>query len=108
MKGRHPAIDFAAENRTATGTLPGLLQRWLPDGRREGREWVACNPKRGRPTPGSFKVTSSPAASADLPRATRAWCLSSACGLPVRPSRNAAGGPPLAQLLASSYGGQTG
>ncbi|HEV2604070.1 MAG TPA: hypothetical protein VGU24_10465 [Microvirga sp.] len=56
MKSQRSAIDFAAVNRTATGTLPALLQRWLPNGRRKGREWVACNPKRADRTPGSFKV----------------------------------------------------
>jgi hypothetical protein len=28
----------------------------LPDGRREGREWVARNPRRADRSPGSFKV----------------------------------------------------
>ena len=33
-----------------------LARRWLPDGRREGQEWVARNPTRADRHPGSFKV----------------------------------------------------
>lgn len=36
--------------------LPSLLSRWLPDGRRMGREWVARNPTRADQRPGSFRV----------------------------------------------------
>lgn len=49
-------IDFAAVNRAALTRLPYLLMGWLPDGRREGPEWVAKNPKRDDRRPGSFKV----------------------------------------------------
>jgi len=30
--------------------------RWLPDGKREGQEWVARNPKRSDRHLGSFKI----------------------------------------------------
>lgn len=33
-----------------------LVPRWLPDGRREGAEWVATNPTRNDQRRGSFKV----------------------------------------------------
>jgi hypothetical protein len=33
-----------------------LVRRWLPDGRREGAEWVAINPTRADNRRGSFKV----------------------------------------------------
>ncbi len=33
-----------------------LVRRWLPDGRREGAEWVAINPTRADHRRGSFKV----------------------------------------------------
>jgi hypothetical protein len=33
-----------------------LMRRWLPDGRREGAEWVALNPTRADGRRGSFKV----------------------------------------------------
>ena len=48
--------DFSAINRRALPTLPALLRRWLPDGRREGSEWVVRNPRRNDRRPGSFKV----------------------------------------------------
>ena len=36
--------------------LPALVERWLPDGRREGREWTARNPLRVDRRLGSFRV----------------------------------------------------
>lgn len=33
-----------------------LTRRWLPDGRREGAEWVALNPTRADRRLGSFKI----------------------------------------------------
>jgi hypothetical protein len=49
-------IDFCAINHAALASLGNLLTRWLPDGRRIGREWLARNPIRADRTPGSFKV----------------------------------------------------
>ena len=49
-------IDFEAVNSAALSDLPSLLCRWLPDGRREGREYVARNPRRADRKPGSFKI----------------------------------------------------
>ena len=50
------AVDFEAINAAALPYLPALCARWLPDGRREGREWSARNPRRVDRRPGSFKV----------------------------------------------------
>jgi hypothetical protein len=33
-----------------------LVRRWLPDGSREGAEWVALNPTRSDGRKGSFKI----------------------------------------------------
>src|SRR4051794_14856749 len=49
-------ILYNAVNRAAIARLPELLKRWLPDGRRQGQEWVARNPTRHDRYPGSFKV----------------------------------------------------
>jgi hypothetical protein len=49
-------IDFQAINNAALLRLPLILLRWLPEGRREGREWVCRNPTRSDRSPGSFKV----------------------------------------------------
>lgn len=49
-------VDFDRINRAALASLPALLARWLPDGRREGDEWVARNPRRADRRLGSFKV----------------------------------------------------
>ena len=53
MTGR---IDFAAVNRAALAALPVLLPRWLPDGRIQGGEYVALNPRRADSSRGSFKI----------------------------------------------------
>jgi hypothetical protein len=49
-------FDFASINRAALSHLPSLLTRWLPCGRRQGREYVARNPKRSDRRPGSFTI----------------------------------------------------
>ena len=49
-------INFGAVNAAATSALPSLLQRWLPDGRQQGVEWVAKNPTRHDRHSGSFKI----------------------------------------------------
>ena len=49
-------IDFDSINSAALRALPSLVARWLPDGRREGHEWVARNPRRADRKAGSFRV----------------------------------------------------
>jgi tRNA(Glu) U13 pseudouridine synthase TruD len=49
-------VDFDAINRAALPVLATLLDRWMPGGRREGREYIARNPKRLDRRPGSFRV----------------------------------------------------
>jgi len=49
-------IDFGAINAIALAQLPHLLACWLPDGRREGREYVALNPRRHDRSLGSFRI----------------------------------------------------
>jgi hypothetical protein len=47
---------FGHVNRAALASFPILVARWLPDGRREGNEWTARNPRRDDKRLGSFKV----------------------------------------------------
>ena len=49
-------IDFVEINRAALSALPWLLDRWLPGGRREGREYTVRNPRRADRRPGSFRI----------------------------------------------------
>jgi hypothetical protein len=49
-------IDFSAVNAAALAVLPTLLKRWLPDGRRQGKEYVARNPHRDDRHLGSFCI----------------------------------------------------
>lgn len=53
---RQRRIAFARIASVALANADTIVQRWLPDGRREGAEWVARNPKRADARPGSFKV----------------------------------------------------
>ncbi len=47
-------IDFAVIAKSLDAET--LVPQWLPDGKRQGREWVARNPNRADKTPGSFSV----------------------------------------------------
>ncbi len=49
-------IDFRKVSSAATARAETIVRRWLPDGRREGPEWVAHNPRRNDRRVGSFKV----------------------------------------------------
>jgi hypothetical protein len=49
-------VNFTIINAVAVRALPLILPRWLPDGKRLGREFVAKNPTRADRTPGSFRI----------------------------------------------------
>jgi hypothetical protein len=49
-------INFEAINAAAVQSLPLLLARWLPGGKRIGKEYISLNPTRADRKPGSFKV----------------------------------------------------
>lgn len=49
-------VDFGKINEAALRALPLILRRWLPDGRRRGREFMARNPTRADAHLGSFKI----------------------------------------------------
>jgi hypothetical protein len=49
-------IAFGRISAAALDHADTLARRWLPDGRREGAEWVALNPTRADHRRGSFKV----------------------------------------------------
>lgn len=53
----HGRIAFARIASSALSRADVILARWLPDGRREGSEWVARNPTRSDRRPGSFKIS---------------------------------------------------
>ncbi len=57
MIGEHQRrIDFDRVNAAALRHAAAVVQGLLPDGRREGAEWVARNPRRTDRKPGSFKI----------------------------------------------------
>jgi hypothetical protein len=53
---RLTAVDFDRINRAALAVLPALLRRWLPDGRIDGSEYIALNPRRPDRHLGSFSI----------------------------------------------------
>lgn len=53
---RSGRIDFDRVNEAALRNADAVVRGLLPDGRREGMEWVARNPLRNDRKPGSFKV----------------------------------------------------
>jgi len=59
-------IDFDLVNRAALAALPILLRRWLPEGHRRGREWIARNPTRDDRSLGSFSINTSTGRWADF------------------------------------------
>jgi hypothetical protein len=56
MRSSQYRADFEHVGRNSLRYLPLLVLRWLPEGRREGHEWVARNPTRSDQRRGSFKV----------------------------------------------------
>ena len=49
-------VDFDRVAAAARRNAEAVVAAFLPDGRREGQEWVARNPRRPDRTLGSFKV----------------------------------------------------
>jgi hypothetical protein len=49
-------IDFDRINAEALVCLDAICRRLLPNGRGEGREYLARNPRRDDRRPGSFKI----------------------------------------------------
>src|SRR4051812_48315107 len=56
MTSARARTDFHHISQASLRYLPLIVLRWLPEGRREGHEWVARNPTRNDRTLGSFKV----------------------------------------------------
>jgi hypothetical protein len=55
MAPRH-GIAFKRIVDTALNHSGTIIRRWLPDGGRQGHEWVSLNPTRPDKRRGSFKV----------------------------------------------------
>ena len=49
-------IAFRGIAEASLAAADTLVPRWLPEGRREGAEWIATNPTRADKRRGSFKV----------------------------------------------------
>ena len=49
-------VDFGAVNAAARANLPAVLDRVLPNGRRDRREYLALNPRRADRHLGSFQI----------------------------------------------------
>ena len=58
--------DIARVAAQALGCIDTVLAHLLPDGKREGSEYKACNPTRSDHNPGSFSVNINTGAWADF------------------------------------------
>lgn len=54
---RRCPVSFDKINRAALARAEDVVRQWLPEGRVEGSEWVALNPRRSDRRLGSFKVS---------------------------------------------------
>jgi predicted P-loop ATPase len=59
-------FNFKRIAEAARNGAESLIKSWLPDGKREGREWSALNPTRSDTKLGSFKINLSTGAWADF------------------------------------------
>jgi hypothetical protein len=64
-------VDFDQVSAAALGCAESVVSALLPDGRREGVEWVARNPLREDRRPGSFKVNLTTGRWSDFARGDR-------------------------------------
>lgn len=85
---RSQRVDFDRINRAALANADAVVRGLLPEGRREGHEWVARNPLRGDKRLGSFKVNLSSGKWADFASGDRGGDLVAlaafVAGLPQR------------------------
>ncbi len=52
----NPRLDIPQIAARALEQAPHVLGHWLPEGKRQGVEWLARNPTRADDRPGSFSV----------------------------------------------------
>ena len=56
MQFDNAQLDFKSIARAALEQAPRILASWLPDGKRQGNEYIARNPTRSDDSAGSFSV----------------------------------------------------
>ncbi|MCK5374143.1 MAG: hypothetical protein KAJ40_02555 [Alphaproteobacteria bacterium] len=56
VSNEYSSHSYKKVNELGLSSLPALLERWLPDGKIQGHEYVALNPKRADRKAGSFKI----------------------------------------------------
>jgi putative DNA primase/helicase len=92
-------LDFAGANQIAAANVMNLLQHLLPDGRLEGREWVARNPHREDQSLGSFKINTATGKWSDFATTDRGGDLVSLVAYVLRLRQGAA-----ADKITKKYG----
>ncbi len=55
-EGQHSQVNFKRIADQALTNSGSIVRQWLPDGRREGAEWTALNPRRADRRRGSFRI----------------------------------------------------
>ncbi len=49
-------IDFKTINEKAIDSAEKVVSNWVPNGSRNGNEWIALNPTRNDSSKGSFSI----------------------------------------------------
>ena len=49
-------IDFKTINEKAIDSAEKVVSNWIPNGSRNGNEWIALNPTRNDSSKGSFSI----------------------------------------------------
>jgi hypothetical protein len=86
MIERRP-IAFRRIAAAALAHIETIVPRWLPEGRRIGREWVARNPTREDRNPGSFRISLKNGRWSDFATADKGGDLISLCAFLFRLSQ---------------------
>ena len=59
-------MNFDTIKAAALANIEAVLNRWAPGGKRQGREYLPLNPRRGDHKPGSFSINLDSGAWADF------------------------------------------
>lgn len=57
MSSDKPKVDIKATAQAAIPHIESICAAWLPEGKRQGHDWIARNPTRDDQTAGSFSVS---------------------------------------------------
>jgi uncharacterized protein (DUF927 family) len=66
VRASRERLNFETIKSAALASIDSVLARWVPNGKRQGKEYVALNPNRSDAKPGSFSINTATGAWADF------------------------------------------